>query len=382
MTANGTTDKPPWLETPLIYSPHISARLDCDVYLKLDNLQRAHSFKSRGISYFVQHAIRTHGPSVHLVIASSGNAGLAAACAAHALNARCTVCLPDSVSTSTLEFLRREGANVVIDGQCLAQALDRARKIAEEESNALMIPIYDNPLLWEGHASLVHEVSRQLPRGTTPDAVFCSVGGGGLVGGVLQGCQQVGWENVRLVAMETLGSNCLYEALALNPAVFSGTERGPHENVTSVHDKEYDVNVAHLAKLTSQVVSLSASVASAGVVKLALQHKGGIKSVCVPDAMAMMAGLRFADEHKMLVELACATTLTPAYWGSQELFDKLVPPSEDGRRRVVVFEVCGGFNVSLADMEKYRKEVEVDMQSGIAWNILCNGERWSMQPSI
>ncbi|OCH95648.1 hypothetical protein OBBRIDRAFT_542039 [Obba rivulosa] len=35
-TANRTVDKPLWLETPLIYSPHISARLGCNVYLKLD----------------------------------------------------------------------------------------------------------------------------------------------------------------------------------------------------------------------------------------------------------------------------------------------------------------------------------------------------------
>ncbi|EMD38623.1 hypothetical protein CERSUDRAFT_113801 [Gelatoporia subvermispora B] len=381
-TANGTTDKPLWLETPLVYSPHISARLDCDVYLKLDNLQRAHSFKSRGISHFVQHAVRTHGPSVHLVIASGGNAGLAAACAAHALNARCTVCLPDGASVSTLDFLRREGAEVVIEGRCYAQALERARKIVEEEPDAVMVPAYDDPLLWEGHASLVHEVSRQLPPGTTPDAIFCSVGGGGLIGGIMQGCKQAGWENVRVVAMETLGSNCLYEALALNPGMFSGTERGPHENVTPVHDEEHDVKVAHLAKLTSQATSLGASAASAGVVKLALQHKGGIKSVCVPDTMAMMAGLHFADEHKILVELACATTLVPAYWGNQELFDKVVPPAQDGRRRVIVFEVCGGFKVSLAEMEKYRKEVEADVQSGKTWDILCNGERWSVQPSI
>ncbi|OCH95647.1 tryptophan synthase beta subunit-like PLP-dependent enzyme [Obba rivulosa] len=245
-----------------------------------------------------------------------------------------------------------------------------------------MVPAYDDPIVWEGHSSIVTEMSQQLPPGTTPDAILCSVGGGGLLGGIIQGCNKVGWEHVRLVTLETLGSNCFYESLALNPGVFSGAARAPHENVTVVHDEVHDVQVAHLAKLTSQATSLGAPAPSAGVVKMALQHKGGIKSVCIPDALAMQAGMRFADEHKVLVELACATTLAPAYWGSQEHFDKLVPPREDGRRRTVVFEVCGGFKISLAEMEKHQKEVEAEVQTGEAWRVLCNGEQWSIQATL
>lgn len=61
-----------------------------------------------------------------------------------------------------------------------------------------MIPSYDHPLLWEGHASMVHEIQHQLPEGVKPDAIFCSVGGGGLAGGVIEGCKAVGWDNGKL----------------------------------------------------------------------------------------------------------------------------------------------------------------------------------------
>ena len=56
-----------------------------------------------------------------------------------------------------------------------------------------MIPAYDDPAVWEGHASMVTEISQQLS--SKPDAILCSVGGGGLLGGLIVGCQLVGWDD-------------------------------------------------------------------------------------------------------------------------------------------------------------------------------------------
>ncbi len=58
-----------------------------------------------------------------------------------------------------------------------------------------MVPGYDDPILWEGHASMVHEMQRQLLDGIKPDAIFCSLGGGGLAGGIIEGCEAVGWDD-------------------------------------------------------------------------------------------------------------------------------------------------------------------------------------------
>lgn len=59
----------------------------------------------------------------------------------------------------------------------------------------VMVPAYDDPILWQGHSSIIHEITRQLPPGTRPDAIFCSVGGGGLSAGIMKGCKSVGWDN-------------------------------------------------------------------------------------------------------------------------------------------------------------------------------------------
>lgn len=42
---------------------------------------------------------------------------------------------------------------------------------------------------------MVHEIEEDLPRGLRPDAIICAVGGGGLLGGIALGAEDVGWED-------------------------------------------------------------------------------------------------------------------------------------------------------------------------------------------
>jgi len=67
------------------------------------------------------------------------------------------------------------------------------KKLKTPCMRSVLVPAYDDPLVWKGHASMIHEIRSQL--GTTPDAIFCSVGGGGLIGGVMTGCKEVGWDH-------------------------------------------------------------------------------------------------------------------------------------------------------------------------------------------
>jgi L-serine/L-threonine ammonia-lyase len=77
-----------------------------------------------------------YGPSLHLIIASSGNAGFAAACAAHAVGVRCTVYIPEGVAERTLRVLRGEGAEVVVVGKIYAEALEVAARVVKSQGNA------------------------------------------------------------------------------------------------------------------------------------------------------------------------------------------------------------------------------------------------------
>lgn len=65
----------------------------------------------------------------------------------------------------------------------------------------------------QGHASLVAEVAASLGPGEKPGAVLLSVGGGGLLCGVVQGLEDVGWTDVPVIAMETVGADCFNAAV-------------------------------------------------------------------------------------------------------------------------------------------------------------------------
>lgn len=217
---------------------------------------------------------------------------------------------------------------------------------------------------------MITEIKNEL--GVKPDAIFCSVGGGGLLGGIIVGCKNENWDDVPIIGLETIGSDCFHHTLSLNRTPGHVGEKKLPRGVDVIHNEENDLYLAHFNSFSSKASSsLGASQPSVGVMKMALERTGGIKSISVPDELSMSTLALFANDHKFLVELACSTTLVPAY--HKPLFDKLVPLSDagEGIKRVAVFVVCGGFKVSLTDVAEYQKIMEEDV-SREAWTILGN----------
>ena len=67
-----------------------------------------------------------------------------------------------------------------------------ARDIVASSAGSLYVPPFDDPLIWDGHSSIIEELYHQMPS-VVPDAVVLSVGGGGLLAGVKLGLQKMGW---------------------------------------------------------------------------------------------------------------------------------------------------------------------------------------------
>lgn len=60
----------------------------------------------------------------------------------------------------------------------------------------------------EGHSSIVKELKETMS--TKPGAIVLAVGGGGLLCGVAQGLVEVGWGDVPIITMETIGANSFH----------------------------------------------------------------------------------------------------------------------------------------------------------------------------
>lgn len=301
--------------TPLVRSSQASQVVGRDVYFKMDCLQPPGSFKIRGIGKVVEEAAKN---AKGVVSSSGGNAGLATAYAAQRLGVDCTVVLPESTPKEVCEILRANyGARVVVFGSVWDEANEEAKRLA---SNAQLVHPFDDRIAWEGHASLVSEVVDQLG-GARPDCFVASVGGGGLLAGILEGIEKFSPSTRRVVAVETLGADSFARSMEAGRAL-------PLEGGS----------IASIAK------SLGAVTPSQTVVENSL-NSGIVTTKTVSDADAVKACLAFADEHRHLVEPACGASLATVYDENyaKELFD-------DESIQTIVVEVCGGAVVDLPSL--------------------------------
>ncbi|EXJ77016.1 hypothetical protein A1O3_10173 [Capronia epimyces CBS 606.96] len=329
-----STTKQPWIETPLLESSVLSKLAGCRIFLKLENLQPSGSFKSRGIGNLVLKSIREQDPSdtrpLHFYSSSAGNAGLACVTAATRLGYRASVVVPTSTDEWTIQKLYAAGATEVIphgDSWFFADQHLREAVIPGAERHGekgIYIHPFDNPAIWEGAATMIDDIKAQMPDGERPDAVVCSVGGGGLFAGIMQGLDRVGWgDQVRVLPVETLGADSLAQSLQRD------------ELVT-------------LAGITSVATSLGAIRVAKHAFKEA--RRPTVTTVVVEDAEACSACWRFLDDERFLVEPACGASVALAYDG--RLAHYLADLRPDSK---VVIVVCGGSKISLDLLNKYRQ---------------------------
>ncbi len=301
------------IETPLLESGAMAPRPGQSVWLKMEALQPAGSFKLRGIGHACeQYAARG---ARRFVSSSGGNAGIAAAHAGRRLGVPVTVVVPESSSPRARALIAREGAEVIVHGATFQEANAQAQSLLVEH-DAFIHP-FDDPLLWDGHATMMDEVDRA---GVKPDVVVLSVGGGGLLCGVVEGLHRNGWGTVPVIAVETVGADAYARSLQAGQRV-------------------------ELPAITSIATSLGARKVSEQAFELARRHP--IESVVVSDREAVEACLRFMDDHRVVVEPACGAALALAYRAGERLaaFDK------------VLVIVCGGVTATVAQLQTWGREL-------------------------
>ena len=356
------------VHTPLLFSRPMSDLAGRDVYIKLDAFQPSGSFKLRGIGYACQKALREGARS--FTSSSGGNAGLATAYAGAALGVKTTVVVPTTTPPFIRDRLEELGARVVVHGAQWSEANEEAQRRNAEDGGKLVHP-FDDADAWTGHATLVHETVADLERRAkmmmnaktnaktndsneretlhkTEDktdknkiaAFVTCVGGGGLLMGILQGLRETGLDAApnatRVVAAETFGADSMASSL----------EAGA---------------VVTLPGITSVAKSLGAAAPSARVFAEAHElyavkneRDRRVIPLRVSDEDAVRACLRFADDHRVLVEPACGAALAAVYGGQAA---KWLEKCADGP---VVVEVCGGAIVDRGILEAYAKQFGIE----------------------
>ncbi|MGN6597897.1 MAG: threonine/serine dehydratase [Actinomycetes bacterium] len=184
------------------------------LWFKLELLQHTGSFKARGAFNRVL-AARERGdldPSVGVVVASGGNAGLANAFAARSVDVPATVFVPETAPAVKVAKLRSLGADVRLVGREYAEAYEAAVAHAEA-TGAVYCHAYDQPEVAAGAGTLGLELVGQVPGNL--DTVLVAVGGGGLLAGVAAALEG----GPRVVGVEPERAPTLHAALAAGQPV-------------------------------------------------------------------------------------------------------------------------------------------------------------------
>jgi threonine dehydratase len=175
---------------------------DVPLTFKLEHLQHAGSFKTRGA---FANLIGTPIPPAGVAAASGGNHGAAVAYAAMRLGVRAKIFVPTISSPAKVDRIRRYGADLVLVGDRYADALAASKEFVAA-SGAIAVHAFDQPGTLLGQGTLGLEWQQQTP---ALDTVLVGVGGGGLIGGV------AAWYSgqTRVIGVEPTGAPTLTMAL-------------------------------------------------------------------------------------------------------------------------------------------------------------------------
>ena len=165
--------------TPCPYSAPLSLATGCEVFCKLDFLQRTGSFKERG----ARNALLQLGAERRcrgVITASAGNHALGLAYHARLLGIPVKVVMPRFAPLTKIVNCQQMGATVLLQGANIEEARREAMKLVEEEQ-LTYVNGYDHPDIIAGQGTMGLEIVEQVP---DLEAVVVPIGGGGLIAGV------------------------------------------------------------------------------------------------------------------------------------------------------------------------------------------------------
>ena len=195
-------------ETPAIALALGAFGTDADLTLKLELLQHAGSFKTRGaFNRILQNTVTSAGA----IAASGGNHGAAVAYAAQRLGYRAEIFVPTISSPTKVKRIKAYGASVFVGGRDYFEALDKS-ELRAAETGALVVHAFDQWEVIAGQGTVGLEFEKQA---LGLDTVLVSVGGGGLIAGIAAWYQG----RCKVVSVEPEKAPTLHDSMAAGERV-------------------------------------------------------------------------------------------------------------------------------------------------------------------
>ncbi|CAG8947187.1 unnamed protein product [Penicillium salamii] len=273
-------------QTPLIPARKTGQDCNAKLFFKAENFQLTGSFKLRG----AMSKVSAHNAQGKLITASSGNHGIGAAFAAHALSKDVTVVLPTIVVPAKLEKIKSFGVNVILHGAETGMAEQHAQQLAASGDYVYMSPYNDLEII-AGQGTIGLEIIEQCDQ---VDNIFISMGGGGLIGGI-GSVMKTFSPRTKIHGVAAINSKALAASMSAghvvevehNPTLAEAVAGGIDEDTitlplaNSVVDQVLECDEAEITKALqalafdeNMIVEGSAALALAGFMKVAQQLSG------------------------------------------------------------------------------------------------------------
>ncbi|MDT3669967.1 MAG: threonine ammonia-lyase, biosynthetic [Aromatoleum sp.] len=201
-------------ETPLDFAYNLSARIHNRVFLKREDMQPVFSFKLRG-AYNKMANLPPHALKRGVICASAGNHAQGVALSAQKLGARAVIVMPTSTPQIKIDAVKARGGEVVLAGDSYSDAYAHSLELEKAENLTFVHP-YDDPYVIAGQGTIGMEILRA--HSDPIHAIFCAVGGGGLIAGVAAYVKRLRPET-KIIGVETVDADAMTRSLAAGERV-------------------------------------------------------------------------------------------------------------------------------------------------------------------
>ena len=202
------------IETPLDPAPNLSARIGNPIFFKREDMQPVFSFKLRG-AYNKIAQLSPERLKRGVICASAGNHAQGVALSAAKVGCRAVIVMPTTTPAIKIEAVRNRGGEVVLAGESYDEAYAHALELEKAEKLTFVHP-FDDPDVIAGQGTIGMEILRQHPKPI--HAVFCCVGGGGLISGVAAYIKRLRPET-KIIGVEAVDADAMTQSLAAGKRV-------------------------------------------------------------------------------------------------------------------------------------------------------------------
>ena len=196
------------VETPLDPAPNLSVRIGNSILFKREDMQPVFSFKLRG-AYNKIAKLSSERLKRGVICASAGNHAQGVALSAAKVGCRAVIVMPTTTPAIKIQAVRNRGGEVVLAGDSYDEAYAHALELEKAQKLTFVHP-FDDPEVIAGQGTIAMEILRQHPKPI--HAVFCCVGGGGLISGVAAYIKRLRPET-KIIGVEAVDAAAMTQSL-------------------------------------------------------------------------------------------------------------------------------------------------------------------------